>query len=154
MFLCSILTLKVLPTLSNMLSSGTYLLASAWLLPAVRLVGLLQARVWISHQLPLALTSLRERCFLVVPTTPYTQYPSVKWRISFVISLLALTVMVWTWAHSFSEESQVCSLKSLPVTFIASHLPLLLFRSFPTIPGSSFLPCDPPSQEIPYTKFK
>lgn len=153
-FLCSILTLKVLPTLSNMLSPGTHLLISARLLPAVRLAGLLQAGAWISHQLPLALTSLRKRCFLGVPTTPYTQYPPVKRRMSLVTSLLALTVMIWTRAHSFSEESQVCSLKPLPVTFIASHLPLLLFCSFPTIPGSSFQPCDPPSQEIPYTKFK
>ena len=153
MFLCSILTLKFLPTLSNMLSPGTHLLASARLLPAVRLVGLLQARAWISHQLQLALTSLRERCFLVVPQHPTLNIP--QWN-----GVFPLLYPSWLWQSWYeleptrSVQSQVCSLKSLPVTFIASHLPLLLFRSFPTIPGSSFLPCDPPSQEIPYTKFK
>ena len=51
---CSLLAL--LPTLSNTLSSGSHLLVSARLLPAMRLAALLQTRAWTSRQLPPALT--------------------------------------------------------------------------------------------------
>lgn len=136
-FLCSILTLKVLPTLSNTLSPGTHLLVSARLLPAVRLVGLLQAGAWISHQLPLALTSLRERCFLGVPTTPYTQYPPVKRHMSLVTSLLALTVMVWT-----QPTRSVKSLRFAPWSLYLSSLLLLIYPGFFSAPS-------PPSLALP-----
>ena len=123
---CSLLAL--LPTLSNTLSSGSHLLVSARLLPAMRLAALLQTRAWTSRQLPPALTGLdltsapagphgsETEVLLRCPHNTLHSISPLKWRISLVISLWALTATAWTRAHGSSAVSGL-----LPAVF-SCHL--------------------------------